>query len=200
MARENTDLRLDEDETEGSFIGENDADDDIVPGSHDENIASSESRDPPDNDLLLMTEQLSLQPTTNGSPDPIPVVNTRGSSSPLTSPDSGKPSLPETAPETSARTPTKREIRRAKEAARKTHETGATSNTIERCNVCDEEFPSRTKLFTHINQTGHALAKEFGTKPISEKNNPRHKGKKGGRIEDHVEGDTRGKKKAGKVR
>ena len=147
MARENTDLRLDEDETEDNIIGENDADDDTVPGSHDENIASSESRDPPDNDLLLMTEQLSLQPTTNGSPDPIPVINTRGSSPPLTSPVSGQPLLPETAPETSARTPTKREIRRAKEAARKAHEIDATSNTIE---VSHLHCPAVVNLLTNV--------------------------------------------------
>ncbi|GAA98426.1 uncharacterized protein L969DRAFT_94212 [Mixia osmundae IAM 14324] len=50
--------------------------------------------------------------------------------------------------------PTKREKRRAKEAAKKTN--AADSSAV--CNVCQEAFPSRSKLFSHINDTGHAAA------------------------------------------
>ena len=61
--------------------------------------------------------------------------------------DDGKPEL------------SKREKRRAREAAKKAkQEETEDGPTQERCNVCKEEFTSRTKLFTHIKETGHALA------------------------------------------
>ncbi|GAA6048777.1 hypothetical protein JCM3770_003961 [Rhodotorula araucariae] len=47
----------------------------------------------------------------------------------------------------------KKDKRRAKEAAKKA---GAKEDA--NCNVCGEAFPSRTKLFQHISDTGHALA------------------------------------------
>ncbi|KAF5367046.1 hypothetical protein D9758_004051 [Tetrapyrgos nigripes] len=50
----------------------------------------------------------------------------------------------------------KKEIRRAKQA--KKMETKA-SETF-RCNVCKAEFPSKTKLFTHIKEEDHALTDE----------------------------------------
>lgn len=31
---------------------------------------------------------------------------------------------------------------------------------VQRCNVCQETFTSRTKLFNHIKDTGHAMATE----------------------------------------
>ncbi len=68
----------------------------------------------------------------------------------------------------------KREKRRAREAAKKAKEehTPPTklvrpslsvmyillSTIIQVCNVCEENFDSKTKLFSHINTTGHALA------------------------------------------
>ncbi|KAL5526038.1 hypothetical protein ACEPAG_7376 [Sanghuangporus baumii] len=54
----------------------------------------------------------------------------------------------------------KKEKRRAREAAKKARaEAEATSVPGEQiCNVCSATFPSRTKLFEHINKTGHALA------------------------------------------
>ncbi|GAA5982840.1 hypothetical protein JCM10908_006806 [Rhodotorula pacifica] len=56
----------------------------------------------------------------------------------------------ETAPELS-----KKEKRRLKEAAKKA--SGSVAEDV-KCNVCSESFPSRSKLFQHINDTGHALA------------------------------------------
>lgn len=51
----------------------------------------------------------------------------------------------------------KREKRRAREAAKKA---SGTSTPAETCNVCQEAFSSRTKLFSHIKDTGHAAAQE----------------------------------------
>lgn len=75
--------------------------------------------------------------------------------------------------------PSKREIRRAREAARKAKEAeDGKTDKPETCNICEEQFPSRTKLFVHIKETGHALAQ------------PDRRGKGGG------QGDSDGKKKA----
>ncbi|KAL4242766.1 Multifunctional chaperone and stress response protein [Abortiporus biennis] len=53
----------------------------------------------------------------------------------------------------------KREKRRAKEAAKKAQSTSAfTEHNKLSCNVCSTQFDSRTKLFSHIKETGHALA------------------------------------------
>lgn len=52
----------------------------------------------------------------------------------------------------------KKEKRRLKEAAKKATASGAGATEEVRCNVCSESFPSRSKLFQHINDTGHALA------------------------------------------
>ncbi|GAA5954121.1 hypothetical protein JCM8115_003316 [Rhodotorula mucilaginosa] len=53
----------------------------------------------------------------------------------------------------------KKEKRRLKEAAKKATASGGGGAAEEvRCNVCSESFPSRSKLFQHINDTGHALA------------------------------------------
>jgi DnaJ homolog subfamily A member 5 len=48
----------------------------------------------------------------------------------------------------------KREKRRAKQAERQ----GNSGVKQIRCNLCKEGFASKTKLFSHINETGHALA------------------------------------------
>ncbi|KNE55513.1 hypothetical protein AMAG_01401 [Allomyces macrogynus ATCC 38327] len=37
----------------------------------------------------------------------------------------------------------------------------ADASTTHRCNVCSTDFPSRSKLFSHIKETGHALAVKF---------------------------------------
>lgn len=50
--------------------------------------------------------------------------------------------------------PTKREKRRAREAAKKAK--GQTQMLS--CNVCGEDFDSKTKLFAHIRDEGHAAA------------------------------------------
>ncbi|OCH94891.1 DnaJ-domain-containing protein [Obba rivulosa] len=50
----------------------------------------------------------------------------------------------------------KREKRRAKEAEKKAR--GEETQAKQRCNVCHTEFDSRTKLFSHISETGHAAA------------------------------------------
>ncbi|TIB68187.1 hypothetical protein E3Q24_03779 [Wallemia mellicola] len=51
---------------------------------------------------------------------------------------------------------TKKEKRRAREAAKRALENAVPITLY--CNVCHEPFSSRTKLFNHIRDTGHALA------------------------------------------
>ncbi|KAK7686133.1 hypothetical protein QCA50_010945 [Cerrena zonata] len=73
----------------------------------------------------------------------------------------------------------KREKRRAKEAAKKL-QGGATPVKLV-CNVCSEEFESKTKMFTHISEYGHALASP-GTKSAASAGTSgggKKKGKKG---------------------
>ncbi|PPQ73171.1 hypothetical protein CVT26_014770 [Gymnopilus dilepis] len=67
----------------------------------------------------------------------------------------------------SAQKPSKREKRRQKQA--KTSE----NNSSMTCNVCGDSFASRTKLFAHITESGHALADPSG------ENERGHSGKKG---------------------
>ncbi|KZO96736.1 DnaJ-domain-containing protein [Calocera viscosa TUFC12733] len=56
----------------------------------------------------------------------------------------------------------KKDKRRAREAAKKEKEAAdaaaATVTGVQKCNVCGEEFDSRTKLFAHVRETGHAAA------------------------------------------
>ncbi|TDL25458.1 DnaJ-domain-containing protein [Rickenella mellea] len=52
----------------------------------------------------------------------------------------------------------KREKRRAREAAKKLRGDSPAQLAEMLCNVCMTSFPSRTKLFNHIKETGHALA------------------------------------------
>ncbi|KAF9267646.1 DnaJ-domain-containing protein [Marasmius fiardii PR-910] len=54
---------------------------------------------------------------------------------------------------------TKREIRRARQAKKNEANEKAEKAKL-RCNVCSEVFSSKTKLFQHIQDEGHALAKE----------------------------------------
>lgn len=63
-------------------------------------------------------------------------------------PDDAKPEL------------SKRDKRRAREAAKKAKEEEGKGNpsTQETCNICKKSFTSRTKLFAHIKESGHALA------------------------------------------
>ncbi|BGP28002.1 zinc finger, C2H2-type domain containing protein, DnaJ Family [Rhodotorula toruloides] len=58
------------------------------------------------------------------------------------------------------RATSKKDKRRAKETAKKAGGKGSADEP--RCNVCGESFGSRTKLFQHINDTGHALADSSG--------------------------------------
>ncbi|KAF8581085.1 DnaJ-domain-containing protein [Ramaria rubella] len=51
----------------------------------------------------------------------------------------------------------KKDKRRAREAAKKSQGDGDAVRQ-EQCNVCHDKFDSRTKLFAHIKDTGHALA------------------------------------------
>ncbi|KAI9462149.1 hypothetical protein F5148DRAFT_982880 [Russula earlei] len=53
----------------------------------------------------------------------------------------------------------KREKRRAREAAKKARESEVKGGIPSQCNVCGEAFDSRTKLFEHVNREGHALAR-----------------------------------------
>ncbi|KAG8922562.1 hypothetical protein FRC02_011791 [Tulasnella sp. 418] len=63
-----------------------------------------------------------------------------------------KASVEDEAPESVSKPPelSKREKRRAKELAKKE------KRADQICNVCHEEFESRTKLFLHVRETGHA--------------------------------------------
>lgn len=75
---------------------------------------------------------------------------------------------------------TKREKRRAKQA-KKTEE-GETGTMQTKCNVCEETFSSKTKLFAHISLTGHALATpEAGGGKAATGVGKGKKGKKAGR-------------------
>ena len=52
---------------------------------------------------------------------------------------------------------------------RKDKSTSAAPTSEYVCNVCGEEFDTRNKLFTHVREKGHALAKEGGSKKSSSK-------------------------------
>ncbi|KAH8094576.1 DnaJ-domain-containing protein [Cristinia sonorae] len=68
--------------------------------------------------------------------------------------------------------PSKRDKRRAREAAKKAQE--ETSANKLSCNVCAAQFDSRTKLFAHISDTDHASAEQRDAERGGKK-----KGKKG---------------------
>jgi len=61
----------------------------------------------------------------------------------------------EDTPKDEGSAPTKREKRRAREAAKKAREAEPVQQV---CNVCAETFDSRSKLFAHIEASGHQLA------------------------------------------
>ncbi|RDB30998.1 DnaJ subfamily C member 21 [Hypsizygus marmoreus] len=63
----------------------------------------------------------------------------------------------------------KREKRLARQA--KKAEAGETADTQHQCNVCRQHFPSKTKLFAHIKETGHALAVPVGVDGREESRN-----------------------------
>ncbi|POY75054.1 hypothetical protein BMF94_2030 [Rhodotorula taiwanensis] len=67
----------------------------------------------------------------------------------------------------------KKEKRRLKEAAKKA---GPGDDFV--CNVCSESFPSRSKLFQHIDVTGHALAESAAAAGSGGKGGGRKKGGK----------------------
>jgi DnaJ family protein A protein 5 len=46
------------------------------------------------------------------------------------------------------------------------------------CNVCKEQFESKTKLFAHINDTGHALASASAKDNESDRTKKGRKGKR----------------------
>ena len=57
----------------------------------------------------------------------------------------------------------KRDKRRDREAKKKQQTEqgdgpGTAEDGTEACNVCGEQFPSRTKLFDHVKKEGHMLA------------------------------------------
>ncbi|KAH8117735.1 DnaJ-domain-containing protein [Phellopilus nigrolimitatus] len=86
---------------------------------------------------------------------PSPARPTKSEARDLASLAQGADSADEGKPELS-----KREKRRAREAAKKARQGEAVTQipAQEVCNVCKEPFGSRTKLFSHIAETGHALA------------------------------------------
>lgn len=52
------------------------------------------------------------------------------------------------------------------------------SISVNCCNTCGNSFPSRNKLYKHINQTGHALRVETGAMETSSTSNSRKKKKR----------------------
>lgn len=64
----------------------------------------------------------------------------------------------------------KAKAKRAKKAAQKDAATHA-----QKCGVCNEEFPSKTKLFAHINEEGHAVP--VSSVPSDTKGRKKRKGK-----------------------
>ncbi|KAJ3509056.1 hypothetical protein NLJ89_g5417 [Agrocybe chaxingu] len=57
--------------------------------------------------------------------------------------------------------------KRDKRRARQSKKAETAAKVEHRCNVCRDVFPSKTKLFNHISETGHALAasNDSGSKP-----------------------------------
>ncbi|KAF8199497.1 hypothetical protein BJ912DRAFT_844738 [Pholiota molesta] len=53
--------------------------------------------------------------------------------------------------------PSKRDKRRARQA-KKAEAAASGSSPLHKCNACSQAFPSKTKLFSHLSETGHALA------------------------------------------
>ncbi|GAA5882962.1 hypothetical protein JCM16303_006762 [Sporobolomyces ruberrimus] len=68
----------------------------------------------------------------------------------------------------------KKDKRRAKEAAKKAKASG----TEVSCNVCEKVFASRSKLFSHINDTGHALADGYSPSDVGSGGGKKKKGKR----------------------
>ncbi|KAI0565911.1 Heat shock protein tDnaJ [Gracilaria domingensis] len=66
-------------------------------------------------------------------------------------PNEGEKESCEGKPESKQRVLSKKEKRKLREEKKKA------AATVHKCNVCAEEFPSRTKLMKHVNTMGHAL-------------------------------------------
>ncbi|KAG9101011.1 hypothetical protein FS749_011094 [Ceratobasidium sp. UAMH 11750] len=81
-------------------------------------------------------------------------------------------------PDETAAAPTKREKRRAREAAKKAREAETPAQV---CNVCAESFDSRSKLFAHVEASGHQLAAPQQDKGAQNGENGVKKGKSKGK-------------------
>ncbi|KAI0084125.1 hypothetical protein BDY19DRAFT_973971 [Irpex rosettiformis] len=94
-------------------------------------------------------EPQTVNPRPLNSSEPLPDTETRGlgGDNEAYSLEHGQPQL------------SKREKRRAREAAKKAKEAPIEKTMV--CNVCREVFDNRTKLFSHINSTGHAQAEQL---------------------------------------
>jgi len=46
---------------------------------------------------------------------------------------------------------------------------------VNRCAVCEKDYPSRTKLFSHIKAEGHAILKTIGGREAKGRNKGKHK-------------------------
>ncbi|KAF7975731.1 hypothetical protein HWV62_8707 [Athelia sp. TMB] len=110
-----------------------------------------------------MARPIRLVDEPEGSHDITPLDGTpRGSNN--ATPEPGQPEL------------SKRDKRKLREAKKAAQNENATKQT---CIACKEQFDSKTKLFAHINETGHAAAK--GALPEDDGGGRGKKGKKGKR-------------------
>jgi len=209
MAEENADLHLDED-------GEDDsAKEGISPVNKPED-ETSPSGDLDDTDAAVAAqklEQLSLDQTNGVEPSAVlssqpterlqwenekvkPASTTMPFPATTTLEDGGQTTGEQSSETSTTEAPdmSKKAKRRAREAAKKAKEAeNALNDTANQtCNVCAESFTSRTKLFDHIKDTGHALASpvlgqnggDMGKQTTSNQSgvgsrNQKRKGKKG---------------------
>ncbi|KAF7967481.1 hypothetical protein HWV62_34087 [Athelia sp. TMB] len=110
-----------------------------------------------------MARPIRIMDDAEGSRDITPLAGTpRGSNN--ATPEPGQPEL------------SKRDKRKLREAKKAAQNENATKQT---CIACKEQFDSKTKLFAHINETGHAAAK--GALPEDDGGGRGKKGKKGKR-------------------
>ncbi|KIJ51106.1 hypothetical protein M422DRAFT_158783 [Sphaerobolus stellatus SS14] len=151
--------------TENSPLQEEDDDDDFALPSKNKKKRKNKAKKAP----VAEEEPLNLEPNKANKRRPKKAGASLSVEDTISRPDS--PETPDHNPNdatsaTSAPQMSKKEKRRAREAAKKAE---AEISKILKCNVCDDTFESKTRLFTHIRETGHALAEEANSSNKSRK-------------------------------